>query len=90
MENVLKYYEFSSFKKDESNTFNGNEISYSILNDTHFLIFEKENKEYHLYVAKYNSKKDIGKETPLIIETLVKNYDKSNAQHRRAIKQYLY
>jgi len=44
MENILKYYQFSAFKKDESGIFSGNEISYSILNDTHFLIFEKKKK----------------------------------------------
>lgn len=90
MENVLKYYEFSSFKKDESSIFNNNEIAYTILNDTHFLIFEKENNSYHLYVARYNSKNDIGIKTPVILEKLVSNYDKSNSEHRRAIKQYLH
>lgn len=90
MENVLKYYEFSTFKKDESGTFNGNEISFSVLNETHFLIFEKESEAYHLYVTKYNSKQEIGVKTPLITEILVRNYDKSNANHRRAIKQYLF
>lgn len=89
MENILKYYEFSTFTKDESDTFNTNEIAYSILNDTHFLIFEKAEKIYNLYVARYNSKNDIGKKKPLILEVLVKNYDKSIPEHRMAIKQYL-
>ncbi|NVJ88322.1 MAG: hypothetical protein HWD82_02640 [Flavobacteriaceae bacterium] len=89
MENILKYYEFSTFIKDESDTFNTNEIAYSILNDTHFLIFEKTEEIYNLYVAKYNSKNDIGKKNPLILEVLVKNYDKSIPEHRMAIKQYL-
>lgn len=89
MENVLKYYEFSSFKNDESNTFTG-EISYSILNETHFLIFEKEEEIYNLYVAKFNSEKEIGIKAPQILEVLIKNYDKSISEHRLAIKQYLY
>lgn len=89
MENVLKYYEFSSFRKDESNTFNQNEIAYTPLNDTHFLIFEKENGNYHLYVARYSSKNCIGINAPEILEELVRNYDKSNPEHRIAIKQYL-
>ncbi|MDD7913459.1 hypothetical protein [Polaribacter ponticola] len=41
MENVFKYYEFSLFKKDESGSFSGNDIAFTELNSTHFLIFEK-------------------------------------------------
>ncbi len=90
MENVLRYYEFSPFLKDQSNTFNNNEISFSILNDTHFLIFEKEDTDYNLYVTKYSNVEDIGVNPPLIIEELIKKYDKSLPEHRMAIKQYLY
>ena len=88
MENILKYYQFSTFKKDESGIFSGNEISYSILNDTHFLIFEKEKEVFNLYVTRYTSKKDIGISKPEIIETLVDNYDKSKPEHRIILKQY--
>ena len=90
MENVLKYYEFSEFKKDTSTTFQGNEIAYTTLNDTHFLIFEKAGHQYNLYVAKYNNRKEIGIVAPQLIETLVINYSKSEPAHRKAIKQYLY
>lgn len=90
MENVLKYYEFSDFKKDESKVFNDNSISFSELNPTHFLIFEKIEETYNLYVAKFTSRKDIGVKKPEILELLVKDYDKSNPKHRLAIKQYLY
>ncbi len=89
MENILKYYQFSAFKKDGSGIFSGNEISYSILNDTHFLIFEKEKEVFNLYVTRYTSKKDIGINKPEIIETLVNNYDKSKPEHRIILKQYL-
>jgi hypothetical protein len=89
MENVLKYYEFSIFLKDTSNSFSGNEISFTALNDTHFLIFEKEKEIYNLYVSKYAHKKDIGIKPPEILELLVENYDKSIPEHRIAIKQYL-
>lgn len=89
MENVLKYYEFSSFFKDNSNSFSGNEISYSELNSTHFLIFEKKMETYNLFVSKYKNKKDIGIKPPEILELLVENYDKSIPEHRLAIKQYL-
>ncbi|WP_088324455.1 hypothetical protein [Polaribacter tangerinus] len=89
MENILKYYEFSDFLRDTSGQFSSNEISYSELNDTHFLIFERKNEVYNLYVAKYVSKNFIGKMKPEIIELLVKNYDKSIPEHRLAIKQYL-
>ncbi|MFY9241859.1 MAG: hypothetical protein WAO74_02400 [Polaribacter sp.] len=89
MENVLKYYEFSGFKKDNSNTFNGNEISFSELNSQHYLIFEKSENTYNLYVSKYLQKKDIGVNPPEILELLTKNYDKSIPEHRLLIKQYL-
>lgn len=89
MENVLKYYEFSPFVKDESNTFSGNEIAFTELNETHFLIFEKKEETYNLYVSKYENKKVIGIKPPEILELLVENYDKSIPAHRIAIKQYL-
>ena len=89
MENVLKYYEFSDFLKDESNAFLGNEISFTELNETHFLIFEKNKEVYNLYVSKYKNSKEIGVKPPEILELLVKNYDKSIPEHRLAIKQYL-
>ncbi|APZ46472.1 hypothetical protein BW723_09260 [Polaribacter reichenbachii] len=89
MENVLKYYEFSEFFKDNSSAFSGNEIAYTELNATHFLIFEKNNATYNLYVSKYQQRKDIGLKPPEILELLVENYDKSIPEHRIAIKQYL-
>lgn len=89
MENVLKYFEFSSFFRDESDTFQGNEIAYTELNAEHFLIFEKENKQYNLYVSKYRSKKEIGKEKPEIVELVIKDYNKSNPEHRVAIRRYV-
>lgn len=89
MENVFKYYNFSSFFKDTSNTFSGNEISFTTLNETHFLLFEKQNEIYNLYVSKYQSKEEIGKKPPEIVELLVANYDKSNAEHRIALRRYL-
>ncbi|MEQ6122996.1 hypothetical protein AAON49_02200 [Pseudotenacibaculum sp. MALMAid0570] len=88
MENVFKYFEFSSFLKDESDTFSGNEIAFSELNSEHFLIFEKEKESYNLYVSKYASKKEIGKSSPEIVERIVTNYDKSNPAHRIAIRRY--
>jgi hypothetical protein len=89
MENVLKYYEFSLFKKDESDTFSENEIAYAEINSTHFLIFEKKDETYNLYVSRYTSKNEIGLKPPVILELLVNNYDKSLPEHRQAIKQYL-
>lgn len=91
MENVFKYYEFSEFFKDESQAFSGNLISYTELNETHFLIFEEEKKEnYTLYVSKYGSEKEIGVKPPEILELLVSNYDKGLPEHRNMIKKYLY
>ena len=89
MENVFKYYEFSDFFIDKSDTFSGNEISFTDLNDTHFLIFEKNNSTYNLYVSRYHYKTDVGVKPPEILELLVENYDKSIPAHRIAIKQYL-
>ena len=89
MENVLKYYEFSTFFKDNSNSFSGNEISYSELNSTHFLIFEIKEDTYNLYVSKYVHKNEIGVKPPEILELLIEDYDKSIPEHRLAIKQYL-
>ena len=89
MEYVLKYYQFSEFFKDESGVFHANEICYTILNDTHFLIFEKEDTIYNLYVARYQNSKEIGCKTPEIIELVVKNYKKSSPEHRIALRKYV-
>ncbi len=91
MENVLKYFEFSDFFEDTSGAFSEGVISYSVLNEEHFLIFQKkpQNKEiFTLFVAKYTSKKDIGKQPPLILELLVDQYDKSNSEHRILLRKY--
>ena len=90
MENVLKYYEFSEFKKDESGAFSGNQISFTELNETHFLIFEKKEEKFNLYVSKYSSKKKIGLEPPEILEVLAENYDKTLPEHRVVLRKYLY
>ena len=88
MENVLKYFDFSSFIKDTSNTFSGNSISFSELNSEHFLIFEKNENQYNLYVSKYKNKSEIGKSKPEIVELMIENYDKSIPEHRVAIRRY--
>ncbi len=88
MTNVFLYYGFNSFFKDESDVFSGNEICFSELNSEHFLIFERKNEEYNLYVSKYRSKKEVGKKEPELIEVLVENYDKSIPEHRVAIRRY--
>lgn len=88
MENIFKYYEFSDFFKDESGTFSANEISFRELNTTHFLIFEKTQATFNLYVSRYKNKHEIGKNSPEILEFLVENYDKSIPKHRIALKQY--
>ena len=88
MENVFKYFEFSSFFKDQSGAFSENEIAFSELNAQHFLIFEKEKDTYNLYVSKYSGKKAIGKSHPEILELIISDYDKSNPAHRVAIRRY--
>ena len=91
MENVFKYYEFSDFFLDRSETFSGNEINFTDLNETHFLIFEKTSEiTYNLYVSRYQHKNDIGSKSPEILELLVENYEKSIPEHRLMIKQYLH
>ena len=89
MENIFKYFYFSPFKKDDSNAFNGNQISYTELNAQHFFIFEKDQDIFNLYVSKYSKKADIGNKSPEILELLVTNYDKSNSEHRVALRRYL-
>ena len=89
MENILKYYQFSSFRKDESSTFHNNEIAYTSLNNTHFLVFEKQEIHFNLYVARYGSEKEIGSKAPELLELVVANYDKSKPEHRIALRQYL-
>ena len=88
MENIFKYYQFSDFFKDVSGSFSSNEISFTELNETHFLIFEKTGTSYTLYVSRFKNKKEIGKNPPEILEILVENYDKSIPEHRMALKQY--
>ena len=88
MTNVFLYYNFSSFMKDESGAFSGNDICYSVLNATHFMIFEKNQNQYNLYVSKYKSKEEVGKKSPEILELLVENYDKSIPEHRVAMRRY--
>ncbi|WP_171032363.1 hypothetical protein [Polaribacter aestuariivivens] len=89
MDNVLDYFEFSSFFKDTSNSFSGNDIAFRELNETHFLIFEKNDLKYNLYVSKFAHKNDIGKKKPDILELVVRDYDKSISEHRIALRQYL-
>lgn len=90
MENLLKYYQFSDFLQDMSGSFSKHEIAYTELNATHFLIFEKKEESYTLYVAKYGSRKEIGSKPPEILELLLENYDKSIPDHRLIFKQYLH
>lgn len=90
MESVFRYYEFSDFIKDVSAAFSGNEICYAILNEQHFLIFEKDKEIYNLYVSKYNKKNEIGVKPPEILEVLVKGYDKAIPAHRVFLRKYLY
>ena len=88
MTNVFLYYDFNPFFKDESGAFSGNEICFSELNSEHFLIFEKKNNNFNLYISKYNSKKDIGKNIPILFEMIIENYDKSIPKHRVALRRY--
>jgi hypothetical protein len=90
MESVFRYYEFSDFMNDKSEIFSGNEICYSILNEHHFLIFEKNEGAYKLYVSKYKSKLEVGFKQPEILEVLVDDYDKSKPEHRIILRKYLY
>ncbi len=89
MENVFKYFEFSDFFKDESGAFSVNEICFTVLNETHFLIFVKINLKYNLFVSKFIQKKDISVTPPEILELVVRDYDKSIPEHRIALRQYV-
>ncbi len=89
MTNVFLYYDFTPFIKDESGVFAGNDICFSELNSEHFIIFEKNATHYNLYVSKYKSKIDVGKNKPEILEMLIENYDKSIPEHRVLLRKYL-
>ncbi|WP_298767579.1 hypothetical protein [uncultured Polaribacter sp.] len=89
MDTILDYFEFSDFFTDKSEAFSGNEIAIRALNETHFLIFEKENEQFNLYVSRYVHKKDVGKNKPEILELVVKNYKKSLPEHRIALRKYI-
>ena len=88
MTNVFLYYDFNTFFKDESDAFSGNEICFSELNSEHFLIFEKNAENYNLYISKYKSKKEVGKNKPELLKMIIENYDKSIPEHRVAIRRY--
>lgn len=90
MDIVLDYYGFSSFFNDSSGVFSNHKISYLALNKQHVLVFEltAENK-YNLHVAKYLQLDDVGKKSPEIIETIVEDYNKSNPEHRLALRAYV-
>jgi len=89
MENVLKYFEFSDFFIDQSGAFSNNQIAFTVLNETHFLIFEKVKNQYNLYVTKFEGgEKKIGTVKPSISELLIENYDKSLPEHRVTIRRY--
>lgn len=88
MENIFRYYEFSPFEEDQSGFFSGHPVSYSQLNDTHYLIFEKEGDAYHLHVARFADSKNIKNKAPELLETLVRNYDKGIPEHRVILKRY--
>ena len=90
MEKIFFFDEFSEFFTDTSEQFSGNQISYTEINSNHFLIFEKIDSSYNLYISKYTSVKNIGISSPEILELLVKEYDKTDGSHRQLIKQYLY
>ncbi|MEX6627321.1 hypothetical protein PG913_09895 [Tenacibaculum pacificus] len=90
MESIFRYYEFSDFINDKSASFSGNEICYTVLNEEHFLIFEKDKETYNLYVSKYNNENEIGVKPPEILEVLVEKYNKSIPAHRVFLRKYLY
>ena len=73
MENVLKYYEFSEFKKDNSEAFSNNEIAYTELNETHYLIFEKDGNKAFVKVLKW---REINNDKDTIIYGMVKEFIK--------------
>ena len=90
MDIVLDYYGFSPFSKDESQVFNGNDISHLALNDHHALVFEHTKEDvYLLHITKFANLKDLGIKQPEILETIVENYDKSKPEQRLALMAYV-
>lgn len=90
MDIVLDYYGFSPFSKDESGSFNGNDISHLVLNDHHALVFERTKEDvFHLHITKVSNLIELGTKQPEILETIVENYDKSKPEHRLALRAYV-
>ncbi len=87
MEQLLDYYDFSDFRKDESLFFDT--ISFSSIKDDLYLVIEKKEEMYHIHFTSYSNQNDIGKVKPLGLNTLIEDFKIDNNQHRKIIQQYL-
>ena len=87
MEQLLDYYNFSAFFKDESSFFNS--IAYSWIKEDLYIILEQKENSYKVHFTSYISKAAIGKEKPTALNTLIEDFKIDNKQHRETIQQYL-
>lgn len=87
MEQLLDYYDFSPFVKDQSNFFD--QIAYVPIKDDLYLVIEKKETGYSVHFTKYSNQNLIGKEKPSGLNTLIENFEMDNNSHRKVIQQYL-
>lgn len=87
MEQLLDYYNFSSFTKDESLFFEV--IAYSLIKEDLYLIIEKKSDTYNIHFTSYSSEKLIGKEKPNALNTLIEDFKIDDNEHRKIVQQYL-
>ncbi|MDO6803270.1 hypothetical protein Q4595_12500 [Wenyingzhuangia sp. 1_MG-2023] len=87
MEQLLDYYNFSEFQKDESLFFDT--ISFSWIKDNLYIILEKKEDRYYVHFTSYDEKNHIGKQKPTGINTLIDDFQIDDNDHRKTIQQYL-
>lgn len=88
MEQLLDYYNFSSFIKDQSLFFK--DIAYVNIKEDLYLILEKKSENiFNIHFTSYSTENSIGKDKPKALNTLIENFKIDNNQHRKVIQQYL-
>lgn len=87
MEQLLDYYNFSPFAKDTSLFFDT--IAYSHIKEELYLVIEQKSDIYHVHFTSYSNEKQIGKEKPQGLNTLIEDFKIDNNDHRKVVQQYL-
>jgi len=88
METLLNYYGFSPFKEDESNFYNG-KISFALIKDNLYLIFDQSDLGLNLNFVQYSNSSKIGNSPPDAANLLIENFDIAMKEHREIVQKYL-